>query len=173
MDKNINRRPPLVAFIVLFFLCFFSNLPLMAQSVADTNSGQMVVWHKDGSKVLFSLAEKPQIQYIGDSVVIKSSVEISYPFQAIQKMTFEGLPDDVSVRGITSPQGQPFTLASDGVTFMAADRDMHVRIVTISGMQISNFMVKKGDSASITLREYRSNVLLIVVNGVAYKIIVP
>ena len=88
-------------------------------------------------------------------------------------MTFEGLPDDVSVRGITSPQGQPFTLASDGVTFMAADRDMHVRIVTISGMQISNFMVKKGDSASITLREYRSNVLLIVVNGVTYKIIVP
>ena len=173
MDKNINRRPPLVAFIVLFFLCFFSNLPLMAQSAADTNSGQMVVWHKDGSKVLFSLAEKPQIQYIGDSVVIKSSVEISYPFQAIQKMTFEGLPDDVSVRGITSPQGQPFTLASDGVTFMAADRDMHVRIVTISGMQISNFMVKKGDSASITLREYRSNVLLIVVNGVTYKIIVP
>lgn len=172
MDKNINRRPPLVAFIVLFFLCFFSSIPLMAQSAADTNSGQMVVWHKDGSKVLFSLAEKPRIQYIGDSVVIKSSVEISYPFQAIQKMTFEGLPDDVSVRGITSPQGQPFTLASDAVTFLAADRDMYVRIVTVSGMEVSNFMVRKDNPVTIPLREYHSRVLLIVVNGVTYKIIV-
>lgn len=172
MDKNINRRPPLVAFIVLFFLCFFSSIPLMAQSAADTDSGQMVVWHKDGSKVVFSLAESPRIQYIGDSVVIKSSVEISYPFQAIQKMTFDGVSDETSVRDITSSQGQPFTLASDAVTFLAADSDMHVRIVTASGMEVSNFMVRKDNPVTIPLREYHSRVLLIVVNGVTYKIIV-
>lgn len=167
-------QPSFKTSIILFFLCFFvSSLPLMAQPATDTASGEMVVWHKDGSKILFSLAEKPKIEYTGDSVIIKSSVEITYPFQAIKKMTFERLPDYDSVRDITTSQRKPFTQARDAVTFMAADRDMHVKIVTISGMVISNLIVKKDNPVSITLREYHSNVVLIVVNGVTYKILVP
>ena len=49
----------------------------------------LVVWHKDGSKVLFKLSEKPKVIY-GDSLVtIQSSTMVEYAFQAIQKMTFE------------------------------------------------------------------------------------
>ena len=167
-------QSPLVTYITLFFLYFFvTSLPIMAQSTSDNSGRQMVVWHKDGSKVLFSLSEKPMIKYQGDSVSIKSSVEISYHFQAIQKVTFEGEPDPTSVPDITSNPDQPFSVIGDVMTFVASDSDMHVRIVTSSGLLVKDFIVSKGNQVSISLSEYRSKVLLIVAGGVTYKIIVP
>jgi hypothetical protein len=157
-------------FLILFSIMLTTEL--MAQSLADNNGKQMVVWHKDGSKVSFSLREKPTIQYLGDSVLVKSSIKISYAFQAILKMTFEGQTDPLSVPGTTSSDERPFTLTDNAVTFIAANRDIRVRIVALSGIALSDFIVRKNSSITISLSD-RHSILLINVNGVTYKISVP
>ena len=65
-------------------LCILGVAGMAMTSLAQQD--YLAVWHKDGSKVLFRLSEKPKVTY-GDSLVtIQTSTTVEYAFQAIQKM---------------------------------------------------------------------------------------
>jgi len=133
---------------------------------ADLN---LVVWHKDGSKVLFKLSEKPKVTY-GDSLVtIQAATMVEYAFQAIQKMTFES-EEVVGIKEMKPDPERPFSSDGETVTFLPADKDLRVTIVQLNGIVVKDIAVRRGQQSSLSLRSLPAGVYLLNVNGITYKI---
>lgn len=146
---------------------------MVAMAFANPNDDHdithLVVWHKDGSKVLFSLVETPKITYEGEKVVIESSSSVEYEFQSIRKMTYSS----ESVEGIGDlivKTEKPFINNGETITFLPAEEDMHVRIVLMNGMVVKDFVVRQHEISSISLYSLPEKLYMINVNGVTYKI---
>lgn len=135
----------------------------------DESSSSLVVWHKDGSKVIFNLSETPKITYTEEKVIIKASSKVEYDFQSIKKMTYES----ESVDGITNlviNQETPFKSNGETITFLPSEKDLKVKIVALNGVVIKEMVVKKGEPSSFYLDSCSAKIYMIVVNGVTYKI---
>ena len=148
-------------------LCILGVAGMAMTSLAQQD--YLAVWHKDGSKVLFRLTEKPKVTY-GDSLVtIQTSTTVEYAFQAIQKMTFES-EEVVGIKEMETKRKQPF--ASDGrtVSFLPAESDLRVRVVSMSGLVVKDFVVRKGEQQSFSFQTLPLGVYVMSVNGVTYKI---
>ena len=129
----------------------------------------LIVWHKDGSKVIINLEEEPKISYVGENVVIESSATIEYEFKAIRKMTYD-LDFVTDIKSPTSPKERPFINEGKTITFLPADRDLRVKVVLVNGIVFKDFVVEKGESFSLHLDSFPTNIYMINVNGVTYKI---
>lgn len=138
-----------------------------AQSSSDTC---LVVWQKDGSVVLFNLTETPKVTYKADKVIVTASSVVEFKFQAISKMTYD-LPT-VDVKWPTQKAERPFRNNGETITFLPADKDMHVKIVLVSGMVVKEFVVRKDDTYTLSLMAFPDKLYLVNVNGVTYKIMV-
>lgn len=132
---------------------------------------QLVVWHKDGSKVLFSLDERPKITYTEEKVIVETSTSsmIEYDFQAIRKMTYS-LEEVDGIREVKVRQEMPFTSSGGVITFLPAEEDLRVRIAKTNGMVLKDFVVRRGEASSIPLHPSQDKIYLVNVNGVTYKI---
>ena len=150
-------------------LLFFLGVAGMAMT-ALAQQDYLAVWHKDGSKVLFKLSEKPKVTY-GDSLVtIQASTTVEYAFQSIQKMTFES-EEVVGIEELDVKTGQqPFSSDGKTICFMPANGDLRVRVVTMSGMVVKDFVVRKGERQSFSFQSLTPGVYMMNVNGVTYKI---
>lgn len=137
------------------------------QSSSDTC---LVVWQKDGSVVLFNLTETPKVTYEADKVIVTGSSVVEFKFQAISKMTYD-LPT-VDVKWPAVKAERPFRNNGETITFLPADKDMHVKIVLINGMVVNEFVVRKDDTYTLSLNAYPDKLYLINVNGVTYKIMI-
>ncbi|MBR6180056.1 MAG: dockerin type I repeat-containing protein [Prevotella sp.] len=124
----------------------------------------LVVWHKDGSKIMFRLAEDPKFTYLGEIVIVQASTTVEYEFQAIRKVTF-----DLAARS-SAILGLPFTNNGKAVTFMAADNDLSVKVYTTDDNLLKELVVRKGETATLTLDSHATNDYKMDVNGVTYKI---
>ena len=163
-------------FLSFYFLLFtiggysqaLQNNPRQTPGVIEY-SWHLVVWHKDGSKVLFSLDKTPTICYAGDKVIIKSSSTIEYDFQSIQKMTYS-LEDVQGIQIISMKEEIPFSHSDGVITFLPTEKDLHVRIIKINGMVVKDFIVRKDEASSIPLKSSLDDLYLIYINGVTYKI---
>lgn len=136
---------------------------------ADAQRDQLVVWHKDGSKVMFSLAEQPKVTY-GDSLVtIQAATTVEYAFQAIQKMTFES-EEVLGIQNLKSDASVPFTSDGQTVTILPSNRELSVRVVSLNGIIVKALTVKPGERQQFSFRGLPTGVYLMNVNGVTYKI---
>ncbi|MBR5687709.1 MAG: hypothetical protein IKX36_07105 [Prevotella sp.] len=166
------------------FILLFSSMVALAQS-DDIQNGQaiesrrtpgvieyawnLVVWHKDGSKVMFLLDEVPHIIHEGERVIVKSSSTVEYDYQAIKKMTYS-LEEMTGIRDLTVNKEVPFSRSGGTITFVPAEKDLHVQIFLTNGMVVKDFVVRQGDSSTISLSSSLEKIYLINVNGVTYKI---
>ena len=130
----------------------------------------LFVWHKDGSTVIFDLDELPKITYEGDSVVIESSTTVKYSCQSIRKMTYGGEDVIDGIAELPAKKDRLFSSKGGTVTFLPSDKDLHVKVVSMNGIVIRDFMVNRNEPVSVSLKSYRSNTYMISVNGVTYKI---
>lgn len=129
----------------------------------------LVVWHKDGSKVVFSLKEQPKVAY-GDSLVtIQAATTVEYAFQAIQKMTFEN-EQVVGIKELETSSTLPFESDGQTVTFLPSDRDLRVRVVSLNGIVVKELTVRKDERQQFSFRGLPAGVYLMNVNGITYKI---
>jgi len=129
----------------------------------------LTVWHKDGSKVLFKLSEKPKVTYGDSLVIIQTGTTVEYAFQAIRKMTFES-EEMVGIKEVKSGAEHPFLSDGETVTFLPADKDLRVTIVQLNGIVVKDITVRRGQQSSLSLRSLPPGVYLLNVNGVTYKI---
>jgi len=140
--------------------------------MAMTASAQqdcLTVWHKDGSKVLFKLSEKPKVTYGDSLVIIQTGTTVEYAFQAIQKMTFES-EEVVGIKEMKPDPERPFSSDGETVTFLPADKDLRVTIVQLNGIVVKDIAVRRGQQSSLSLRSLPAGVYLLNVNGITYKI---
>ncbi|MBR1547127.1 MAG: hypothetical protein IJ637_00155 [Prevotella sp.] len=157
--------------LLTLFFCLFS-LTVAAQDDATADSC-LVVWHKDGSQLKFSLGESPKITYVGDSVVVETAAgAVTYAFQAIRKMTVLLEDTTTGIAAATADDGgeRPFAGSGRSVTFQPDRRDLHVSIVLPSGVVVSRFVVRSHETKTLSLASLPAGVCLINVNGVTYKI---
>lgn len=136
----------------------------------EPSESQLVVWHKDGSKVMFALSQNPKITMSGEMVKVESTAtSMEFEFEAIRKMTYDiDLADNIKVIGDTG--NKHFTLSDGSITFLPAERDLNVRIVAINGIVVKEFVVKKDEPTVLPLSTLIAGVYLVNVNGVTYKI---
>lgn len=172
---------------VIIYLCF-SMLTCMA--FAQTNDGwltqrvglrdepqsfedswNLVVWHKDGGVVMFNLTELPQITYSGDKVIIESSSIVEYDFQSIKKMTYS-FDDANGINDINIHTKIPFTTDGGTITFLPNGEDLNVKFILMNGIVLKDFVVRKGESYTMTLHSSPEKIYMINVNGVTYKIMI-
>ena len=57
-------------------------------SSEQSSDSCLIIWHKNGSQVMLKLNKSPKIEYVGDSVFVKSSKTLKYGFKDIRKMTY-------------------------------------------------------------------------------------
>lgn len=136
---------------------------------ASAQQDCLTVWHKDGSKVLFKLSEKPKVTYGDSLVIIQTGTTVEYAFQAIQKMTFES-EEMVGIKEVKSRPEHPFLSDGETVSFLSADKDLRVTIVQLNGIVVKDITVRRGQQSSLSLRSLPPGVYLLNVNGVTYKI---
>ena len=170
---------------VIIYLCF-SMLTCIA--FAQTNDGwltqraglrdapqsfedswNLVVWHKDGGGVMFNLTELPQITYSGDKVIIESSSIVEYDFQSIKKMTYS-FENPNAIHDLVIKDDVPFINNDGSISFLAKEKDLHVKIVSMNGTIVDELVVKKNESSTFSLNSFPAKIYLICVNGVTYKI---
>ena len=130
----------------------------------ETAEPYLVVWHKDGSKIMFNLNEKPKVTYLGDNVTINGATTVECAFQAIRKMTFEKIEKPSSLLTV------PFVNDGETVTFLPADKDLCVKVILPKGKLVKEFVVKKGEKATLPLDASTAKTYSMDVNGVTYKI---
>lgn len=141
------------------------------ESQDDEDVACLVVWHKDGSKVLFNLSDKPKITHVEEKVVINAASTVEYDFQSVRKMTYNRRGDvDDEIEDLFVNNEKPFTSSGETITFLPAEKDLHVRVISLNGIVIKDFVVKKGETSTVSLNSFSTNIYLIVVNGVTYKI---
>ncbi len=148
---------------LLCICCVLSALTAFAKQ------DYLVVWHKDGTKVLFKLLDEPKVCYTGDVVTIQAGSTIECSFQAIRKMTFVNEGDDV-ISALESVTERPFATNGQTVSFQPSVSDLHVRIVSLNGMVLKDFMVRHGEHSQFSFHPYPAGVYLLNINGVTYKI---
>lgn len=76
-------------------LAIFAILSVVSTRAQQTDGSSkqspdscLIIWHKNGSQVMLKLNGSPKIEYIGDSVIVKSSETLKYGFKDIRKMTY-------------------------------------------------------------------------------------
>lgn len=113
----------------------------------------LIIWHKNGSKVMLKLNESPKIEYIGDSVIVKSSETLKYGFNDIRKMTYvlkspiigdvneDGKVDEKDITDIANyMMGKPTSIGKFNKMAADVNEDGAVNIADI--VQIVNIIIK-------------------------------
>lgn len=155
--------------LLLFIMTIVSTFSLCAQEVNPSNGTSLIVWHKDGTKIILNLSEKPKISYVGETVVIESSERIELEFAAIKKMSYD--PDLLTaINEQKYFKEKPFRFESTGITFIPSDKDLHIKAIMLNGVVFKEYVVKKGEITTLTFDSLPANICLINVNGVTYKI---
>lgn len=149
-----------------FLLCI---LGVVGALTAGAQQDCLVVWQKDGTKVLFALSEEPKVLYTDSMVTIEAGTTIEYAFQSIRKMTFETEAVE-AVREPATASGRPFARDGQTVSFESSDSDLQVRIVSMGGVVVKGLSVRRGERSQFSFQPFPAGVYLISVNGVTYKV---
>jgi hypothetical protein len=136
----------------------------------------LVVWTRDGGKVLYPLNEQPSIKYDGEGnyVVRTSRVEMEYPVADVRMFTLADTdnprPDEpMSIPDVSSDSG--FRFSDEAVSFSSLPQGSLVRIYNTSGVLIGSVKADESGSASINLIDLPQGVYIIKTENITHKII--
>lgn len=135
----------------------------------ESSGPQLVVWQKDGARVVFNLSEKPRVAWEADVVRVESdAAHAEFDIEDIRKMTYD-LPNPDAIRPVAQA-GMPFRMADRSITFIPSDKDMNVMVVSINGQVVKKQTVHRNEYTTVSLADLTRGVYLISVNGVTFKI---
>lgn len=130
----------------------------------------LVVWHKDGTRVVFNLMDEPKVTWEKKNLKIESaSLSAEYPIREMHKLTYQSTLEDAI--GQVSADGQPaFRRTGNTLTFLPAAGDLQVQVVTLGGVVMERFVVAKGQPTTWSLGKLAAGTYVLSINGVGYKI---
>lgn len=130
---------------------------------------QLVVWHKDSTKLLFNLNEHPKITHLEGKVIISGATTVEYDFGTVKKLTYR-LGSANHLQSLPICNERQFFFDGETLTFLPADQDLHISITLLDGKVIQEFTAKKNEPQTISLHLSMAETYLVNVNGVTYKI---
>ncbi len=134
-----------------------------------TTKQNLVVWTIDGACTKYLLNELPIVTIDKDVMSIDGkSSSAEYKFSDILKLTYEDVITDVEA--IDGGDLKPFTQSSEAVTFFSEETDLHVAIISMSGVVVKKITAKQGHAETVSLSQLPTGVYVISVNNISYKI---
>lgn len=130
---------------------------------------QLIVWHKDNTKLVFNLNEHPKITHLEGRVIISGATTVEYDFGAVKKLTYR-LGSTNHLQRVPICNETSFFFDGETLTFLPAGQDLHISITLLDGMVIQEFTAKKNEPQTISLNLSTAESYLVNVNGVTYKI---
>lgn len=151
------------------YLCFcLMAISLLTYANEATN---LNVWAKDGSKVTYALNEKPRISFTEDGVTIQTeSYVFNHPLDQFKCITYA--VDQLN--GISTPGNdrvEPFIIEGDAIVFSSVNESFDIAIYTVDGKSVHHSRIQKGESTTITLKDYKTGMYIISANGLTYKFV--
>ena len=137
-----------------------------------TTKKNLVVWGKDGSQTTFVLNEQPVVTISGGMVKVEAETAMTeFCFNDILKLTYEGLIETPSTLNDISSK-KVFERTGDALTFFSDQEDLHVQIVSMSGIIVRQFTAMQGNVYNLPLGHLQTGAYVISVNKVSYKIVI-
>ena len=136
----------------------------------------LVVWTKDGGKVLYPLNEQPSIKFDGNGnyVVRSSAVEVQYPVVDVRMFTLADTDDprpDQPMDILEVSSRNNFSFSDNIVRFSSLPQGSKVQIYNASGVLLRNFEVSDNGTASINIEELPKGIYIIKTESITHKII--
>ena len=148
---------------------------LLALPVADAVAGgegtTLVVWSKDGSKVVYDLSEEPKHTFTASDLVVSTNgVEVTYPLSSLLRFTYEK-KDASSLLDITTGRASSFRQDGDCLVFTGLAAGSNVSLRSLNGALVFSKAVQAQGEYSFSLSGLAAGVYLVTVNGTTYKIV--
>lgn len=146
-------------------------LPLFSMvAVADETINSLVVWAKDGTKVAYTLADKPKVTFTETEMVITSNgIEVNYALENMSRFTYE----NSTTTGITNLNNGETSLKLDGesLLFPSLKANSTVSVYSANGTLVFKKTVSKDGEYSFPISNLNTGVYMVNVNGLTYKIL--
>ena len=136
----------------------------------------LVVWTRDGGKVLYPLNEQPVIKYdpAGNYVVRTSTVEVEYPVADVWMFTLADTDNPLPNEPMDipdTPRDSSFSISDEAVCFTSLRQGSKVCIYNVAGLLIDSVTADGGGSAFVNLSDLTQGVYIIKTENITHKII--
>lgn len=146
-------------------------LPLFSMvAVADETINSLVVWAKDGTKVAYTLADKPKVTFTETEMVITSNgIEVNYALENLARFTYE----NSAITGITDLKNGETYFKLDGelLLFPYLKANSTIAIYSTNGTLVFKQTVRKDGEYFFPISKLNTGVYMVNVNGLTYKIV--
>lgn len=151
--------------IVFLFFAIVINTKITAQN----SQTQLVVWAKNGTKVAYTLTEKPKVTFTETDLVITSNgIEVHYSLENMLRFTYEN-----SAAKITDLKTDEtaFKLDGESLLFPSLEANSTVSIYAANGILVFKQTVRQTGEYSFPLSSLNTGLYMVNVNGLTYKIL--
>lgn len=156
----MNRYLLKIAFLLLL---------LGSGCMASAQTQLLVVWMKNGERVLYDLEEQPKTTFADAELVITtSSVSASYPLSQVLRYTYE-----LSASGVESVKENDIRISQKGsdLIFEHLKPDAIIRVYSLDGVLFDTKRAVGEQRTTVSLNDHPAGVYLITVGNMTYKMV--
>ena len=135
----------------------------------DGATQKLVVWLKNGQKVVHDLADKPETRFNAGYLMLSTSkVSVSYPLTDVLRYTFEGDIPVVSVPSV-KPGEIRVSQNDNAMLFEGLPDGTNVEVFSLDGKKLSTQTAHTGQKTLISLQRQPAGTYLVKVADATYK----
>lgn len=130
---------------------------------------RLVIWSKDGTKVVYALAEKPKMTFVENELVVKTNnIEVNYNLDNMSRFTY----DSGDITGITNLKTErPFSIQGEALIFPTLSANSTISIYSLNGSIVFKKKVRNIGEYAFPLSSIAAGIYMVNVNGLTYKIV--
>jgi lipoprotein len=148
------------AFSIVAFL--LSCMEVYPQDVQN-----LVIWTRDGGRIVYALDEKPVTRFVGTDLVLSTrKLTVNYPLSTLQRYTYE--TNATSVADVDADKRMVVSRDGDELSFSNLPTGTDVSVYSSDGSFLTS--IKSGGRTVVSLGDYPAGVYVIKVKDVTYKL---
>ena len=154
-------------------LLMMSLLSLASSAYAVSQVEAVVLYTKDGKKAIYSLDERPKVEYSDDYVVIStSSTHVEYSLANLHKLVFGDESIDMMIdESALDENKENIQLEEDFVILSGLDVKDIITIYTLTGLKLQSYPVAGDGTVYISLSSLPQGTYVIKANSITFKLL--
>ena len=137
--------------------------------MANAQTQRLVVWMKNGERMLYDLEEQPKTTFANAELIITTnSVSASYPLSQVLRYTYE-----LSTSGVESVKENDIRISQKGndLIFENLKPNTNISVYNMDGVLVSKKYSKAAQNVVVSLADHPVGVYLVKMSDVVYKIV--
>ena len=141
---------------------------MMSSGCMYAQTQRLVVWLKNGEKVLFDLEERPKTMFSGTDIVIETTnMTVTYSLSQVLRYTYEGNSSGVEI--VKSSKDIHVIQKGDELSFENLSNGSIIQLFSTEGILLESWPVKDNPIMTISLANRPTGVYIVKTDGVTYK----